>query len=124
MEAGLSKQEILGVAPKTRLLFICSGNRDRSPTAEALFHDSAEYEARSAGTHLSATQKVTQEMLDWADMIFVMSESEDGHVTYLKENFDLHGKKIHDLEILDRYDRGEPDLVNLLRQRLAPFVKV
>src|SRR5271165_1828534 len=69
---------------RTRLLFVCSGNRDRSPTAEALFHDSPEYEARSAGTLLCATRKVTQQMLDWADVVFVMSEREAGHVSYLK----------------------------------------
>ena len=63
-------------------------------------------------------------MLDWADVVFVMSEREAGHVSYLKWNFNLNGKQIHDLKILDRYYRNDPDLVSLLRERLAPFVRV
>jgi len=42
----------------------------------------------------------------------------------LKWNFNLNGKQIHDLKILDRYYRNDPDLVSLLRERLAPFVRV
>ncbi|HET7206664.1 MAG TPA: phosphotyrosine protein phosphatase, partial [Terriglobales bacterium] len=41
------------------MLFICSGNRDRSPTAEDLFRDSNDYEAKSAGTHPLAVQRIT-----------------------------------------------------------------
>jgi len=40
--------------PKTRLLFICTGSRDRSPTAEDLLRYSKDYEAKSAGTLCSA----------------------------------------------------------------------
>ena len=43
---------------RTKLLFICSRNQWRSPTAEDLFRDHAEYEARSAGTSDSARVRV------------------------------------------------------------------
>ena len=67
---------------KTKLLFVCTGNRDRSPTAEELFRISSEYEARSAGTGAFAVQKVSQELNDKADKIFAMSEIEDRHLTF------------------------------------------
>ncbi|MBC8039317.1 MAG: protein tyrosine phosphatase, partial [Opitutaceae bacterium] len=44
---------------KTKLLFLCSRNQWRSPTAEALFKNHARYDARSAGTENGARIKVT-----------------------------------------------------------------
>jgi predicted protein tyrosine phosphatase len=104
---------------KIKLLFVCTGNRDRSPTAEELFRNSTDYEARSAGTSVFAVRRTTQELIDWADRIFVMSELEDGHVTFLETHFDLRGKPVHDLNIHDRYERGSQELINLLASRLA-----
>jgi predicted protein tyrosine phosphatase len=88
---------------KTKLLFVCTGNRDRSPTAEEIFRISSEYEARSAGTGDCAEQRVTQELIDWTDKIFVMSEIEDRHLTFLETHFKLKGKTVIDLDISDRY---------------------
>jgi predicted protein tyrosine phosphatase len=79
---------------KTTLLFICTGNRDRSPTAEDLFRNSNDYEARSAGTSVFAVRRVNQELIDWADKIFVMSELEDRHLTHLEAHFNLKGKAV------------------------------
>lgn len=103
---------------KTKLLFICSGNLDRSPTAEDLFISSDKYDAKSAGTHSDAVKVVTQDYIDWADTIITMCEREDGHQTYLKENFDLKGKQLFDLDIPDLYHRRDPVLVKLLKDKL------
>lgn len=107
---------------KQHLLFICSGNLDRSPTAEGLFKNSGKYEAKSAGIHSDAKVRVSQKLIGWADMIFVMSEKEDGHITYLKNGFDLQGKPVYDLDISDMYDRDEPELITLLRQKLSIYI--
>ena len=104
---------------KTKLLFICTGNRDRSPTAEDLFRNSKKYEARSAGISAFAVQRITQELIDWADKIFVMSELEDRHLTYLETHFNLKGKAVIDVEIPDRYERGSQELINLLSARIS-----
>ena len=108
---------------KAKLLFVCTGNRDRSPTAEDLFRNSKEYEAKSAGTHAFATQRVSQELIDWADKIFVMSELEDQHLTFLETNFNLKGKAVYDLDIPDRYERGSQELINLLASRLSRYLR-
>jgi len=71
----------------TKLLFICTSNVQRSPTAQKLFADCPDIETKSAGTHATKGMQVTQEMIDWADMTFVMSEAKDEHLTYLKEHF-------------------------------------
>jgi len=108
---------------KKRLLFICSANHDRSPTAEMLFKDSEKYEVKSAGIFPFAVKQVNQEMIDWADIIFVMNEEEDKHLTFLKENFNLEGKEVDDLDIPDIYKREETKLIELLQNKLASYLK-
>ncbi len=108
--------------PKTKLLFICTGNHDRSPTAEDLFRNSKDYEAKSSGTHGWAVKTVTQELIDWADKIFVMSELEDRHLTFLETHFNIKGKAVYDLDIPDRYERGSQELINLLASRLSKYL--
>jgi predicted protein tyrosine phosphatase len=112
-----------GMMRKTKLLFVCTGNRDRSPTAEDLFRNSKEYEAKSAGTHAFAKQRVSQELIDWADKIFVMSEREDEHLTFLETKFNLTSKAVYDLDIPDRYKRGSQELINLLTSRLSQYLR-
>jgi predicted protein tyrosine phosphatase len=108
---------------KTNLLFICTANHDRSPTAEDLFRSSGRYKALSAGILPLARREVSQELIDWADIVFVMNEEEDGHASHLRR-FDVSGKKIVDLNIPDVYPRGSEPLLELLRQRLSGFIRL
>jgi predicted protein tyrosine phosphatase len=107
---------------KRHLLFICSGNVCRSPTAESLFSNSRFYEAKSAGTNQDAVVRVTQDLIDWADVVFVMSEKEDRHLTLLESNFNLKDKLVCDLDIPDNYDRDDPELIALLRKKIEEFL--
>lgn len=109
---------------KIRLLFICTNNVCRSPTAEDLFKNSNKFEAKSAGIHPFATQHINQRLIDWTDEIFVMSEKEDRHLTYLQENFDLKDKKVYDLEVSDIYPRGDPRLIEILKSKLSKYLKI
>ena len=108
---------------KRKLLFICTANLNRSPTAEVVYNHEKGFEARSAGTHPMAIHRVTQELLDWADAIFVMSEREDKHLAFLKTNFDIEGKEIYDLDISDIYDAHDPVLVGLIKERVGKYLK-
>ena len=107
-----------------KLLFICTSNMTRSPTCEDILRGSTLYETKSAGTAPHAVVRVTQEMIDWADTVFVMSERTDKHLTYLKEHFELGNKEVIDLDFPDFiYDtRGEPKLVAALREKLAQYL--
>jgi predicted protein tyrosine phosphatase len=107
---------------KRHLLFICTGNVNRSPTAESLFLNSRSYEAKSGGTDQHAVVRVSQDLIDWADAVFVMSEKEDGHLTFIKNNFSVQGKAVCDLDIPDNYDTHDPELIGLLRKRIEEFM--
>ena len=104
-----------------RLLFICSRNQWRSPTAEAIYRDDPRVEVRSAGLSSSARRRVTDQMLLWADLIFVM---ESKHKSRLHEAFPSISSdlEIQALDIPDDYTFMPPELVQLLRDGIEPFI--
>jgi predicted protein tyrosine phosphatase len=103
------------------LLFICSRNRLRSPTAEAVFSKYEGLETDSAGVDRDAEVPVGVETIEWADMIFVM---EQVHRRKLSQKFQpyLKHKRVICLDIPDNYDYMEPELVALLKQRVLPLL--
>ncbi len=103
------------------VLFICSQNKLRSPTAEHLFADWAGVETSSAGLNKSAEIPVSPDLLEWADLIFVMEKAQRKK---LSERFKpyLHNKKIVCLDIPDEYDYMDEELVKLLHHKVPPFL--
>src|SRR5436309_1449086 len=109
------------VSSANKLLFVCSQNKLRSLTAEKLFEGSPHYEVRSVGTQPDARILVTEDHLDWADIIFCMEKS---HVNRLRRKFReaLHGKPVICLNIPDQFEFMDPDLLDELRAKLSPYV--
>jgi predicted protein tyrosine phosphatase len=103
---------------KERILFVCTANVDRSRTAHDLYVGDPRYEVRSAGTAPFATTTLSRELLQWADRIFVMNERDDTHATLIRLRFPGIDRPIVDLDIEDRWRRGDPELVRLLLRRL------
>jgi predicted protein tyrosine phosphatase len=101
------------------VLFVCSRNRLRSPTAEAVFGDFPDVEVDSAGLAPDAEVALTPEAIEWADIVFVMEKS---HLRKLRAKFaaQLLRKRIVCLDIPDRYPYMHPALVELLRARVSP----
>jgi len=106
-----------------KLLFVCSANLQRSVTGEKLFSGCPGMETRSAGTNPAyGRTPVSQELVDWADVIFVMNEKNEGHMSYLRDNFDLTDKRVNDLGIEDRYFVNEPELERLLIEKVSKYI--
>src|SRR5438034_8523184 len=84
----------------TRVLFICSQNRWRSPTAEQVFSEQPGVECSSAGLNHDAENPLTPELVEWAELIFVMERE---HKVKLSARFKEHlrGKRVVCLDILD-----------------------
>ena len=105
-----------------KLLFICSRNRWRSPTAAQLFDGFEHCSARSAGTEPGARVRVSAGHLGWADLIFVMEKK---HQRRLREKFpeELAAKPVICLNIPDDYGFMQPELVDLLYGVVTPHLQ-
>lgn len=104
------------------ILFICSRNRLRSPTAETIFCDQEGWSVRSAGLASDADVSLSVEDLEWADIVFVM---EPIHKRKLSEKFgvSLKGKRVVCLGIPDNYEYMDDELVCLLKQKVPRLVE-
>lgn len=96
-----------------KLLFLCSRNQWRSPTAEKVFARSARFQVRSRGVSASAARRLTAADVVWADVIFVM---ESTHERRLLERFrdDVADRPVHVLDIPDDYQFMDPELIELI----------
>lgn len=96
------------------VLFVCSRNRLRSPTAEQVFSSVPGLEVDSAGLNSDADVLLTPEQVMWADVIFVM---EKAHRNKLMTRFraQLKGKRVVCLNIPDKYAYMDSALVSLLK---------
>ena len=101
----------------TRVLFVCSQNRLRSPTAEQIFSSRADLECSSAGLNHDAENPLTAELVKWADLIFVM---EKAHRSKLSAKFrpQLGSARVVCLDIPDEYNFMDPELVRLLMMKV------
>jgi predicted protein tyrosine phosphatase len=106
-----------------KLLFICNENTMRSKTAEIVYAQNEKYEVKSAGVTKGAKVKVSSELLHWADMIFVMEEVQQ---EFLLKKFpeDIGFREIIILDIPDTYYIMEPELVQLIKDKVAPYLEV
>ncbi|OWV71035.1 phosphotyrosine protein phosphatase [Rhizobium sp. R634] len=99
------------------VLFVCSQNKLRSPTAEQVFADWPDIEVSSAGTNNDAENPLSSELVEWADIIFVMERT---HRTKVQNRYRsaLKGKRLICLHIPDDYDFMDPGLVRLLKAKI------
>ncbi len=104
------------------LLFICSANRLRSPTAEQVFSQYPNIEARSAGLNHDAVDPLSPDHFDHVDIVFVMEKAQRGK---LRRRFKSHlGKaRIVCLDIPDDFAFMQPELITLLKARVTPHLR-
>jgi predicted protein tyrosine phosphatase len=109
------------MAKSRRVLFVCEGNLHRSPTAERLYSGAAGIRARSAGLSDLARVQLTEELLDWADTVFVMDQRLQ---RLLRRRFAtaLTSKELVCLDVPDDFQFGQSELVAILRERLTPYL--
>ncbi|NMP15865.1 hypothetical protein [Thalassotalea sp. Y01] len=104
------------------ILFLCTANIQRSKTAEELFRAAnKKHQYKSAGLSAKYVQKAnstlcTEEMLQWADQIYVFEEQ---HIERIqKYTGDVYLPKITNLNIPDEYQYFQRELVLLLLERV------
>jgi len=100
-----------------KILFVCSRNKWRSRTAETIFKNNGHHDIRSAGTERSARIQINQNMINWADLIFVMEET---HKKRILKKFEVDNNKqsLEVLDIPDDYEYMDKDLIEILELKL------
>ena len=93
----------------------------RSPTAEQVFSSWPDVETDSAGLAPDAVTPLEPDQIEWAEVLFVM---ERRHKVKLIKTFGRHlkGKRIVCLDIPDKYDFMDSELIALLQRKAGKFM--
>ena len=120
-EAELQQSAVADGDERLNVLFICSRNQWRSPTAEKVWRRHPALSVRSAGTSPNARRQVSEQDLRWAEAIFVMEEK---HKSRLMAEFGriVANKPIHVLDIPDEYKYMDPELVEELERSVGAIL--
>ena len=110
------------MSPRVNLLFVCSKNQWRSPTAEAIYRGDDRIFVRSRGTPTAAVQTIRSSDIVWAGVILVM---EDKHRQRILADFpgESKFKPIHVLDIPDDYKFMDAELVELIKSAANPIIE-
>ncbi len=105
------------------VLFICSRNKWRSLTAETIYKNHSKIIVKSAGTEPSARIKISEKLLTWADIIFVMEKK---HKQRINEKFESAciGKEIIILDIADEFNYMDPELIEILKNSVDHYLEL
>lgn len=104
-----------------KILFVCSMNQWRSPTAEKIYADDPLVSVRSAGTNKGARKAVRSGDLVWADLVLVMEQK---HKQRLLATFpgETKFKTLRVLDIPDEYKYMAPELVEEITSAVDPLI--
>lgn len=106
-----------------KLLFVCTENKLRSATAESVLSVFENIEAIGAGTNKDSECPISGDLIEWADIIFVM---ENTHKRKVSSKFGqlLQGKKLICLDIKDNYEYMQPELIAILKRDIQKYVSL
>lgn len=93
----------------------------RSCTAEKVYRRQG-YSVKSAGTEITARVTLSNKIILWSDLIFVMEEKHKVIINTLFSDVAVN-KNIIVLNIPDDYFYMEQELVDMIKVKVAPYLK-
>ncbi len=105
------------------VLFVCSKNQWRSPTAEKIWKNHPDISVRSAGTSSSARYTIQLSDIKWAHEIIVMESKHEQRIRSDYPDAVIH-KNIHVLDIPDNYRFMDPALVEELEYIIPAILDI
>lgn len=103
------------------VLFVCSMNKWRSPTAEKIYSKKPLLNTRSAGISSKTRHHVSHNDIKWADVVFVMEEKHKQRLVADHPEA-MRYLDVHVLEIEDKYNFMDQELIEELRLGIAPIL--
>lgn len=106
---------------RLNVLFICSRNQWRRPTAEKVWRNHPALAVRSAGISPNARHHVSEQDIRWAEAIFVMEEK---HKSRLLAEYGriVENKPLYVLDIPDEYRYMDTELVDELKRSVGAIL--
>lgn len=101
---------------KPKILVVCGRNERRSRSAEYLFKNDGRFEIRSAGLSPKSEVQVSEKLVNWADVILVMDNSQRNRIRSQFKTLEIPA--IENINIPDNYDYLDPELIQLLTTRI------
>jgi len=105
------------------VLFVCSRNQWRSPTAEQVWRRHPALSVRSGGTSPNARHPVSAADVSWAHVVFVMEEKHKSRLVAEYRRL-LENTPVHVLDIPDEYKYMDAELIDLLRQSVGAILGI
>lgn len=108
------------MAERPNILVVCGKNKRRSRTAEYIFKNDQRFNIRSAGLSPRSDRKISENDLNWADLVLVM---ETDHRSKIKEIYRyLQLPKMEVLNIADDYEYLDEELIQILNDKVNESV--
>lgn len=107
---------------RPNILVVCGRNKKRSRTAESILKNDFRFNIRSAGMSSSSNVEISERLLDWADLVFVMERGYGVRIRGIFRHMDL--PPIETLDIEDQYDFMDEELIELLRNRINKTLRI
>lgn len=107
---------------RPNILVLCGRNKKRSRTAEHIFKNDHRFNIRSAGLSPSSDRKISENDLNWADLVFVMETNQRGKIWEVYKHLEL--PEIEVLDIPDDYDFMNEELVEILSERINDVLRL
>lgn len=119
----LLDEEMPKGSDKLNILFVCSRNQWRSPTAEKVWSNHPRISVRSAGTSPRARRTISAKDVQWADLIMVMEKKHKNRVVAEFTRMVSH-KPIHVLDIPDEYKYMDEELIELVNLGVSNILEL
>ena len=97
---------------KPNILVVCGKNKKRSRTAEYIFKNDVRFNIRSVGVSLKSERKISENDLNWANLVLVMEPDQKSKILELYNYVDISSIEV--LNIADDYDFLDEELIELL----------
>lgn len=125
-QSTLTLAPILGrqnrMTERPNILVVCGRNKKRSRTAEHIFKNDDRFNIRSAGLSPKSDRKISENDLNWADLVFVMETGQRAKIWGLYRHLEL--PTIEVLNIPDDYEFMNEELVEMLSDRINDTLKI
>jgi len=107
---------------RPNILVVCGRNKRRSRTAEYIFKNDNRFNVRSAGLSPKSDRKISENDLNWANLVFVMETGQRAKLWGQYNHMEL--PEIEILNIPDDYEFMDDELVEMLTTRINDTLRI